>query len=113
VSNGVEYVLGGGVNTSDSTKLPQLSISDGNVIFTFVRDQASISGATLRIQVGTDLVNWPITSTYTVGADTAGSSSDVIILKDTPEVGKDTITLSRSQSGLPTKLFARLSVGIK
>jgi len=113
VSNGVEYVLGGGVNTSDSTKLPLLSISDGNVIFTFVRDQASISGATLRIQVGTDLVNWPITSTYTVGADTAGSSSDVTILKDTPEVGKDTITLSRSQSGLPTKLFARLSVGIK
>lgn len=113
VSNGVEYVLGGSKNTSDSTKLPQLSISDGNVIFTFIRDQASISGATLRIQVGTDLVNWPITSTYTVGADTDGSASGVTILKNTPEIGKDTITLSRPQSGLPTKLFARLSVGIK
>jgi hypothetical protein len=113
VSNGVEYVLGGSRNTSDSTKLPQLSISDGNVIFTFVRDQASISGATLRIQVGTDLVNWPITSTYTIGADTAGSASGVTILKDTPEIGKDTVTLSRPRSGLPTKLFARLSVGIK
>ena len=113
VSNGVEYVLGGSKNTSDSTKLPQLSISDGNVIFTFIRDQASISGATLRIQVGTDLVNWPITSTYTVGADTDGSASGVTILKNTPEIGKDTITLSRPQSGLPTKLFARLSVEIK
>jgi hypothetical protein len=113
VSNGVEYVLGGSENTSDSAKLPQLSISDGNVIFTFVRDQTSMSGATLRIQVGTDLVNWPITSTYTVGADTDGSASGVTILKNTPEIGKDTITLSRSQSGLPAKLFARLSVGIK
>jgi hypothetical protein len=111
VSNGVEYVLGGSRNTSDSTKLPQLSISDGNVIFTFVRDQASISGATLEIQVGTDLVNWP--TTYTVGAVTASPSNGVTLIKNTPAIGKDTITLSRPQSGLPPKLFARLSVGIK
>jgi len=111
VSNGLEYVLGGGVNTSDSTKLPQLSISDGNVIFTFVRDQASISGATLEIQVGNDLVNWP--TTYAVGADTAGSTHGVTIVKDAPAPGKDTITLSVPQSTLPAKLFARLSVGIK
>jgi hypothetical protein len=111
VSNGVEYVLGGSKDTRDSTKLPQLSISDGNVIFTFVRDQASISGANLEIQVGTDLVNWP--TTYTVGAVTASPSNGVTIIKNTPAIGKDTITLSRPQSGLPPKLFARLSVGIK
>lgn len=111
VSNGVEYVLGGSKDTSDSTKLPQLSISEGNVVFTFVRDQASISGATLEIQVGNDLVNWP--TTYAVGADTAGSTHGVTIVKDAPAPGKDTITLSVPQSTLPAKLFARLSVGIK
>ncbi|NDE85804.1 MAG: hypothetical protein EB056_07290, partial [Verrucomicrobia bacterium] len=46
VSNGVECVLGGALNTNDSAKLPQLSIMGGNVIFTFVRDQASIPGTT-------------------------------------------------------------------
>jgi len=108
VSNGVECVLGGALNTNDSAKLPQLSIMGGNVIFTFVRDQASIPGTTLEIQVGTDLANWP--TIYTVGADTAGSSNGVTVLKDTPATGKDTITLSRPQSDLPTKLFARLCV---
>ena len=114
VSNGLEYVLGGGVNTSDSTKLPQLSISDGNVIFTFVRDQASINGSTtVQIEVGSDLTSW---SLYEVGIEPVIQYPNDVVLniyRDTPAIGKDTITLSRPRSGLPTKLFARLSVGIK
>jgi hypothetical protein len=89
-----------------------INVSGGNVVANFIEIK-NAGGAKLDISGGTDLVNWPITSTYTVGADTDGSASGVTILKNNPEIGKDTITLSRSQSGLPTKLVARLSVGIK
>ena len=39
VSNAVEYVLGGSMTTNDTGKLPKISTSGGNVLFTFKRAQ--------------------------------------------------------------------------
>ena len=109
VSNAAEYLLGGTVLTDDLSKLPALSTSGGNILFTFKRDQASINaGTNLSIQVGTTLLTWP--DTYIVGADTATSSAGVTVLKGVP-AGFDTVTLSVAQSP-DAKKFIRLSVTI-
>ena len=108
VSNGLEYVLGGDKNTNDSGKMPKITVAGGDMIFTFVRSQASINAKTeVAILVGSDLVSWP--TVYTVGADTAGSTSGVTILKDLPVAGKDTVSLGVAMSPDPKK-FARLRV---
>ena len=108
VSNGLEYVLGGDKNTNDSGKMPKVTVTGGNMIFTFERSQASINAKTdVEILVGSDLVSWP--TVYTVGADTAGSTSGVTIIKDSPVAGKDTVSLDVTMSSDPKK-FARLRV---
>ena len=57
VSNGVEYVLGGTKSTNDSGKLPKVSTSGANLLFTFTRDQKSIDGTTVvTIEVDTDII---------------------------------------------------------
>ena len=108
VSNGLEYVLGGDKNTNDSGKMPKVTVTEGDMIFTFVRSQASINAKTeVDILVGTDLVAWP--TAYRVGPDTAGSTSGVTIAKNSPVAGKDTVSLSVAMSPDPKK-FARLRV---
>ena len=109
VPNAIEYVLGGTIDTNDLDKLPAVSTSEGNLVFTFERDQASIADTTVMIEVGTDLVDWP--DTYTVGADTGGSSAGVEVTKDSPAAGFDTVTLTLEQAADPKK-FARLRVEI-
>jgi fibronectin-binding autotransporter adhesin len=108
VPNAVEFVLGGGKAANDLGKLPTAASSGGNLSFSFVRDQDSIEpSTTVEIQVGTDLATWP--STYSVGANSAGSSVGVTVTKDTPNAGLDTVTVSVPQ-GLDPKRFARLKV---
>jgi hypothetical protein len=103
VSNGLEYVLGGDKNTNDYGKMPKVTVTGGNMIFTFERSQASINAKTdVDILVGTDLVAWP--SVYTVGADTAGSTSGVTITKGLPVAGKDTVSLTVTMSSDPKNL---------
>jgi ethanolamine utilization microcompartment shell protein EutL len=70
------------------------------------RSPASINASTaLTIDVGTTLATWP--DVYTVGADTAGSTAGVAIVKDSPVSGTDTVTLT--VTGSPdAKKFARL-----
>ncbi len=109
VSNGVEYVLGGTALTDDLSKLPAISNSGGNILFSFQRAQASINAnSAVTIQVGTTLLAWP--DNYAVGADTTTSSSSVTVVKGVP-VGFDTVTLSIPQSpGM--KKYLRLNVTI-
>jgi hypothetical protein len=59
----------------------------------------------LTIDVGTTLASWP--DTYSVGADTAGSTAGVAILQDIPVAGTDTVTLTVTRSP-DAKKFARL-----
>ena len=108
VSNGVEYVLGGTMTSNDLGKLPSITTTGGNLVFTFKRDQASIDGSTtVAIEVGTDLVSWP--NSYTVGADTGSSSAGVTVIRNSPTNGVDTVTLSVPQ-GSGSGKFARLKV---
>jgi autotransporter-associated beta strand protein len=110
VSNAVEYVLGGSKDTNDLESLPEATVSGGNLVIQFVRDQDSIDGSSAaQIEVGTDLVNWP--GTYNVGADTGSSSSGVEVAKGNPVAGKDTITVTVTQNP-DAKKFARLKVTV-
>ena len=108
VSNAVEYVLGGSHTTNDLGKLPTSTTTGGNLVFSFERDQASIGNATVTIEVSTDLATWN-TSPYTVPDVAAANNPGVTVAKDTPVAGKDTVTLTVSQSP-GTNKFARLSV---
>jgi autotransporter-associated beta strand protein len=103
VANGVEYVVGGSATTNDAGKLPTISTSGGNLIFRFVRSQASKTADTaVSIQVGTTLDSWtshPVPATGTLGpvvvADIGG--------------GFETVTLTLPQAP-DAKKFARLHV---
>ncbi len=111
VSNGVEYVLGGTKDTNDLAKLPKASTTPGgDVLFTFVRDQASIDGTTaVAIEVGTTLAAWP--ETYAVPGTAVTNNPGVTVVKDSPAVGKDTVTLTLPRAP-DAKKFARLKVTV-
>ena len=108
VSNGVEYILGGDKNHNNLSKLPTITTSGGNMIFSFKRDQTTVGNATVTIQVGTTLASWP--DSYTVGTDTSSSSPGVTIVNGVP-TGFDTVTLTLTQAP-DVKKFARLNVVI-
>lgn len=109
VGNAVEWVLGGNPATgNDAGKLPAVSTSGGNLVFTFIRDQDSkVAGTSVAIEVGTTLAGWP--TVYNVGNDTAGSSAGVTVTDNFD--GTDTITLTVAQAPDAAK-FARLRVTI-
>jgi len=111
VSNGLEYVLGGGKNTNDLDKLPTSSTEGGNLIFTFFRDPSSIDGGntTAEIEVGTTLTSWP--DSYSVPDAPGGNNPGVTVVAGMPS-GFDTVTL-RIPLSPDTKKFARLRVGVK
>jgi autotransporter-associated beta strand protein len=109
VSNAVEYLLGGDVNTNDLDKLPTVDASGTDLVFTFKRDRDSIDGSTTAvIEVGTTLATWP--GVFNVGATTAGSTAGVTVLEDSPS-GFDTITLTVPKAPDAAK-FARLNVTV-
>jgi autotransporter-associated beta strand protein len=108
VPNGIEYVLGGSSTTNDLAKLPTATFQDGLMVFTFVRDQASIDGSTaVAIEVGNNLSGWP--DVYPVPDTAVAGSPGLSVLKNNPVEGRDTIilTLPPDPSG---KTFARLKV---
>jgi hypothetical protein len=107
VNNGVEYVLGGTKDTNDLAKLPITSTTPGgDVLFTFVRDQASIDGTTtVAIEVGTTLAAWP--DSYSVPGTAVANNPGVTVVKDSPGAGKDTVTLTLPRAP-DAKKFARL-----
>jgi autotransporter-associated beta strand protein len=113
VSNGVEYVLGGSKDTNDTGKLPTSSIDGDDMIFSFVRDQASIDGTTtVQIETSTDLATWDSPpSPYAVPDDTATNNPGVSVAKDSPSAGKDTVTLRIPRAPDANK-FARIKVTV-
>ncbi len=109
VTNGVEYLLGGTRETNDIEKLPTVSAPGDDLKFVFERNQTSIDGSTLvNIQVGTDLEDWPLSSTFSVPDSAVDNNPGVKVEKDVP-VGKDTITLTVPR-GTDLKKFSRLQV---
>jgi autotransporter-associated beta strand protein len=109
VSNGVEFVLGGTINTNDLGKLPALSTSGGNLVFSFERDQDSIDGSTVvEIEVGTTLASWP--DVFVVPAGAVANSPGLTVVKDSSP-GVDSVTLAVPRGTDPAK-FARLKVTV-
>jgi autotransporter-associated beta strand protein len=107
-ANGIEYLLGGTIGTNDIGKLPHVSSAGGNIIFTFIRDQASIDGiTTVEIQVGNSLADWP--TSYPVPAIALANNPGLTVVKSSPVAGKDTVTLTLPLSP-GGKIFARLRV---
>jgi len=108
ISNAVEWVLGGNPNVSDTGKLPVVSTTGGNLVFTFIRNQSSKTPDTaVSVEVGTTLGGWP--SVYTVGNDTAGSTPGITVTDNGN--GTDTVTLSIARAPDAAK-FARLKVTV-
>jgi hypothetical protein len=87
----------------------RLAADGTNVTFTFLRAQNSIDPETaLWIETGTDLATWDSApSPYTV-PDGASADPPVTVVKDSPEAGKDTVTLTVPQDS--SQKFARLKV---
>jgi autotransporter-associated beta strand protein len=109
VNNAIEFLLGGDVSTNDLSKLPEVTTTATDMIFTFERKRSSIDGITgLEIEVGTTLTGWP--TSYTVGTTTANSDSGVTVAENSP-VGFDTITLTVPIGSDPKK-FARLNATV-
>lgn len=107
VPNSIEYLLGGTAATHDLAKLPTATTAGGNLVFTFVRDQASIDGSTtVAIQVGENLVDWP--DLHSVPATAVSNNPGLTVQKNVPGTGQDTITLVVPLSASPK--FARLQV---
>ena len=113
VPNGVEYVLGGSKDRNDTGKLPAPSIDGDDMVFTFVRDQASIDGSTtVQIETSTDLATWDSApSPYAVPDGAASNNPGVSVEKDSPGAGKDTVTLRIPRAPDASK-FARIKVTV-
>ena len=100
-------MLGGTASTGDFGKLPTISTNGANLVFTFIRDQASIDGTTvLEIEVGGNLADW--TSSYPVPATAIANTPGVSVQKNVPAPDKDTVTLTLPLSDLTN--FVRIKV---
>ncbi len=107
VPNGVEFILGGSNGTKDLAKLPKISISGGNLLFTFNRDQKSIDGLTpVFIEASQDMSDW--TTSYSVPDGAVSNNPGVTVVKNTSP-GFDTVTLQIPQTSGGRK-FLRLRV---
>ena len=107
VTNGVEFVLGGTKDTNEVSQLPAISTSGTDMVFSFLRAQASIDGTTtVAIQVGTNLSAWP--DSYNVPGTAQANNPGVTVVKDT-SAGFDTVTLTVPRGSDAVK-FARLVV---
>ena len=111
VKNALEFVLGGTSGANDSGKLPVLSTSGSDMLFTFYRAQNSIDTKTFAaIEVSTNLETWETApSPYSVPDLAATANPGVSVEKNNPTAGTDKITLRLPQSPA-TKKFARLKV---
>lgn len=108
VANGIEYILGGTHTTNDLAKLPVVSTSGGNFVFSFIRDQASIDGSTIvTIELGENLSDW--TQSFIVPATPATNDPGLSVVRNSPAIEQDTVTLIQPINPAG-KTFARLKV---
>lgn len=96
-------------NANDIDKLPTMTISGGDLAFSFKRKQTSIDGTTTAaIEVGTNLASWPLT--YPVPTTAVATNPGVTVVKDSP-TGFDTVTLTIPRAPDSLK-FGRLKVTV-
>lgn len=108
VPNGVEYILGGSSTVNDLPKLPTIASENGQAVFTFIRDQASIDGSTIvSIETSQSLDVWP--DSFPVPETAVANNPGLSVLKNAPSAGKDTVTLALPFTA-GGRVFARLKV---
>jgi uncharacterized delta-60 repeat protein len=113
--NGVEYVLGENPLTSRTTvppssasARPSVAVTGGNMLFTFLRDDASETpDVSVKVENGMNLIAWP--NVFVIGANTAGSSPGVTVSEN--GTAPDTITVA-IPIGTTKAMFARLKVAV-
>lgn len=106
LSDAVEYVLGTSATAANAGG-PSGSVVNGNLVFTFTRDHASMTpDVAVAVEVGTNLATWP--GVYHVGADTASSDPGITV---TNNGTSDTVTLTIAQAADASK-FARMRVTV-
>ena len=103
IPNILEFVLAGDPLLPDAAILPALSVTGGNVVFTFLRADASESSATLLAQYGTDLDTW--TDVPIGAANSAAGAVNVTVAENS--TAHDTITVVIPR-GTAARLFVRL-----
>ena len=102
IPNALEYVLGGDPSQPGSNIAPTVTTSDGNLVFTFQRvDASETSDISLVVEAGSDLATWPETYVVSPGTPSAGVSIQE------NGTAPDTITVTIPQN---TAKFARLRV---
>lgn len=107
VSNFMEFVLDGDPSVQDPSCLPQQSVADGNLVFTFYRRDDSESYASVVLQQGVDLASW---TDITIGEE-SGSSGLVNWTVAENSVEPDFITVN-IPVGTFSSQFARLRVAV-
>jgi hypothetical protein len=106
-ANAVEYVLGLDPLAPDSAQ-PTIQFTPTHAVFTFHRDDASETGDVFLVfEAGTSLGDW--TSSFLIGATTAGSSPGVFVTENGAGPDKIEITVPRPPEGT---LFGRLKVTV-
>jgi hypothetical protein len=108
--NGVEYVLGGNPSYPSVTASthPAVAISGGNMLFTFLRADASETPeVSLAVESSIDLIHWP--TVFAIGSTTAASSPGVTVVEN--GTSPDTITVA-IPLGTDKAKFARLRVTV-
>jgi uncharacterized delta-60 repeat protein len=106
----VEYVLGGNPASpaASGSGRPTGALENGNMTFSFQRaDSAETPDVVLTVESGTDLTAWP--DVFTIGPDTAASSSGVTITEN--GLAADTIAVA-IPIGTDRARFARIKVMI-
>jgi hypothetical protein len=103
-------VLGGTSATNDIGKLPTVSTSGGNLVFSFKRKQSSNDPGktTVMIELSTDLVTWTNPPSPYAVSDVPVAGPPVAVVDNLD--GTDTVTLTVLQD--VAKKFARLRVVI-
>jgi hypothetical protein len=108
VTNAGEYVLGGDPTVADPSHGLTATSAGGSLTLSFLRaDPAETQDVTLALELGTDLVTWPVV--FTIGPNTASSSPGVAVTEN--GFGPDLVTVT-VPVGLSQRLFARLHVTI-
>jgi autotransporter-associated beta strand protein len=103
VANGIEWVVGGTKDTNDASKLPVVTLTPTQMVFTFRRVLASKTpDTTVSIEVGTTLASWP--DSYDVE-----TAPEVTVVSSDAESETLALTVPR---GTDTAKFARLVVVI-
>ncbi len=113
IPNAAEYIPGGNPVSSALPRLPAATISGGNMIFTFARDDLSETpDVSVTVETSTDLVSWPqvIQAIFFIGSNTADSSGGVTISEN--GTAPDTIIVAIPLGTDKTK-FARLKVTVR